>query len=343
MIPSRRLVDGVTALAAVLLCFNVTVWLAGESPADILWLLAVGTVGSAYGLAQCLAKATPLVWTGAAVAFALHARLFNIGVEGQCAVGILVAAVLGAALPAATPWVLAVPLCLAAAACAGAALGGLAGWLRARWGTHEVVSTLMLNGLVAVLTTWLYAGPLRVGAQVHTRPVVAGARLPQAARVIEAFRGSSLNAALPLALAATALTGWYLRERRGGVAIRALGAGAQAAEALGVDARAATVRAMALSGALAGLAASHYVLGVKGSAEQGLGAGVGFTGIAVALLGGGRPLGIALAAGFFGAMAQGALVVNARVPADVLTLTQAAVIVAVGALGASTLPRREAP
>jgi simple sugar transport system permease protein len=330
MIPSRRLVDGVTALAAVLLCFNVTVWLAGESPADILWLLAVGTVGSAYGLAQCLAKATPLVWTGAAVAFALHARLFNIGVEGQCAVGILVAAVLGAALPVATPWVLAVPLCLAAAACAGAALGGLAGWLRARWGTHEVVSTLMLNGLVAVLTTWLYAGPLRVGAQVHTRPVVAGARLPQAARVFEAFRGSSLNAALPLALAATVLAGWYLRERRGGVAIRALGAGAQAAEALGV-------------GALAGLAASHYVLGVKGSAEQGLGAGVGFTGIAVALLGGGRPLGIALAAGFFGAMAQGALVVNARVPADVLTLTQAAVIVAVGALGASTLPRREAP
>lgn len=337
-----RFADALSAVAAVVLCLDLAVWLAGESPASILALLATGTLGSSYGIAQCLAKATPLVWTGAAVAFALRARLFNIGVEGQCAAGILLAAVVGAALPAATPWVVAVPACLAAAALAGAALGGAAGWMKARLGTHEVVSTLMLNGLVAVVTTWLYAGPLRIGAQVHTRPIVEGAHLPQAGAALGAFRGSSLNASLVLAVAAAFAGQWYLRERRGGVAIRALGAGAGAAEALGVDTGRATVRAMAASGALAGLAASHYVLGVKGSAEQGLGAGVGFTGIAVALLGGMRPAGVALAAVLFGAMAQGALVVNARVPADVLTLAQAAVIVAVGALGASSLRAREA-
>lgn len=337
-----RTADVLAAVAAVVLSLNVAVWLSGESPASVWALLAAGTLGSSYGVAQCLAKATPLVWTGAAVAFALHARLFNIGVEGQCAAGVLAAAVAGAALPAGAPWFLAVPACLAAAALAGGALGGAAGWMKARLGTHEVISTLMLNGLVAVVTTWLYAGPLRIGAQVHTRPIVSGAHLPQASELVAGFRGSSLNASLGLALAASAAGQWYLRERREGVAIRAMGAGAGAAEALGVDTRAATVRAMAFSGALAGLAASHYVLGVKGSAEQGLGAGVGFTGIAVALLGGMRPAGIALAAALFGAMAQGALVVNARVPADVLTLAQAAVIVAVGALGAASLRRKEA-
>ncbi len=337
-----RFADALSAVAAVLLCLNAAVWLSGESPARVLSLLLAGTLGSSYGIAQALAKATPLVWTGAAVAFALRARLFNIGVEGQCAAGILAAAVVGAALPTAAPWFVAVPVTLAAAAVAGGALGGAAGWMRARLGTHEVISTLMLNGLVAVLTTWLYAGPLRVGAQVHTRPVVPGARLPQAGAVFEVFRGSSLNASLVLAVGAAFAAHWYLHDRREGVSIRALGAGPGAAEALGVNTRAATVRAMAFSGALAGLAASHYVLGVKGSAEQGLGAGVGFTGIAVALLGGLRPVGIALAALLFGAMAQGALVVNAHVPADVLTLTQAAVIVAVGALGAASLRTREA-
>ncbi len=98
---------------------------------------------------------------------------------------------------------------------------------------------------------------------------------------------------------------------------------------------------MAVSGALAGLAGSHYVLGVKGYAEQGLGAGVGFTGIAVALLGAGTPWGIALAALLFGAMAQGGLAVNARVPSDVLTVAQAVVILAVGALGAASVSSRE--
>lgn len=336
-----RVADVLAAAAGVLLFFDLAVWLAGESPTAILGLLAAGTVGSSYGLGQCLAKATPLVWTGAAVGFALHARLFNIGVEGQCAAGILCAAVVGAALPAATPGLVAVPLCLAAAALAGAALGGVAGWMKARRGTHEVVSTLMLNGLVAVVTTWLYAGPLRVGAQVHTRPIAAGAHLPQLERVAGALRGSGLNASMVLAVAGVWAASWYLRERREGVAIRALGAGRGAAEALGVRTGAATVRAMAISGGLAGLAASHYVLGVKGSAEQGLGAGVGFTGIAVALLGGTSPLGVTLAALLFGAMAQGALVVNARVPSDVLTLTQAAVIVAVGSLGAASLRGRE--
>jgi len=330
----------VAAAAAVLTTMNLSVWLAGASPRRVLALMVAGTLGSSYGLAQTLAKATPLLWTGAAVAVALRARLFNVGAEGQCLAGVLACAVVGAALPPATPSLIAIPVCLAGAAAAGAALGAFAGWLRGRFGTHEVLSTLMLNGLMAVAVTWLYGGPLRDGAQVHTRDVIAHARLPMAGTLLHAFRGSGLNASFFLGLAALAAVGWYLERTRGGLTLRALGSSPGAAAALGIDPARTTVRAMALSGALAGLAASHLVLGVKGYAEHGLGTGVGFTGMAVALLGGSRPLGVAMAAVLFGFLAQGALTVNAVVPSDALVVVQAATLIAVAVVGAGALGGR---
>jgi ABC-type uncharacterized transport system permease subunit len=330
----------VAAAAAVLTTMNLSVWLAGASPRRVLALMVAGTLGSSYGIAQTLAKATPLLWTGAAVAVALRARLFNVGAEGQCLAGVLACAVVGAALPPATPSLIAIPLCLAAAAAAGASLGAFAGWLRGRFGTHEVLSTLMLNGLMAVAVTWLYGGPLRDGAQVHTRDVIAHARLPMAGTLLHAFRGSGLNASFLLGLAALAAVGWYLERTRGGLTLRALGSSPGASAALGIDPARTTVRAMALSGALAGLAASHLVLGVKGYAEHGLGTGIGFTGMAVALLGGSKPLGIALAAVLFGFLAQGALTVNAVVPSDALVVVQAATLIAVAIVGAGTLGGR---
>ncbi len=330
----------VTAVAGVLAVLNVSVWLAGASPARVFGLIVAGTLGSGYGAGQSLAKATALVWTGAAVAVALRAGLFNIGAEGQAMTGILCAAVAGAALPVGTPWMVAVPVALAAAALGGAVLGGFAGWLRGRFGTHEVISTLMLNGLAAVATTWLYSGPLRVGEQVHTRAVVAGARLPLAGTVIPSLRGAGLNASFVLAVAAAFGVEYWLGHSRRGLAIRALGSSQGAAEALGVPTAATITRTMAISGGLAGLVGAHYVLGVKGFAEQGMGAGVGFVGIAVALLGNLRPVGIVLAAVLFGALAQGGLAVNAIVPADVLAVAQAATIVAVAALGGAALRAR---
>lgn len=319
------------AAAAVLLVLNVSVWLAGAAPREVLVRVFAGTFGSGYGLGQTLAKATPLIFTGTAVAFALRARLFNIGAEGQCLAGVLGCAVLGAALPASTPWVLAVPLCALAAMLGGGLVGGLAGWLRGRFGTHEVLSTLMLNGLVSVLTTWLYGGPLRVGAQVHTRDVVAGARMPMLGHGVTAFRGSALNLSLVLAVAVAFAAHLYLTRTRGGLALRALGGSEQTASALGIAVGPAQLRAMTVSGAIAGLAALHLVLGVKGYAEQGLGVGVGFVGLAVALVGAARPVGMVLAAVLFGALAYGGLVVNAMVPADVLNVAQAAAMVAAAA------------
>ncbi len=331
---TRRRLRVFTAIAAVVAVFNLSVWLAGAAPAPVARLILVGTLGTGYGIGQTMAKATALVCTGASVAFALRAGLFNIGAEGQAMAGILLAAVVGGALPAGTPWPIGVPVAVGAAVAGGALLGGFAGWLRGRFGTHEVISTLMLNGLAAVATTWLYSGPLRVGEQVHTRSVVAGARLPLAGTMLRSVHGAGLNAAFVLAVVATFAVEGYLRGTRGGLAIRALGSSPGAARALGIPTGTTITRTMAVSGGLAGLTGVHYVLGVKGFAEQGMGAGVGFVGIAVALLGGLRPLGVIAAALLFGALAQGGLAVNAIVPADVLAVVQAATIVAVAALGA---------
>lgn len=333
---------GVIAVSAVVAVSNVTVWLSGASPREVLTRLAVGTFGNAYGFGQTLSRATPLIWTGAAVAVALRARLFNIGAEGQTLVGILSAAAVGAWLPHATPAVIALPVCLLSAALGGGALGALAGWLRGRFGTHEVISTLMLNGLAAVITTWLYSGPLRVGAQVHTAPVIEGARLARAGDWLPALRGSGLNFSFVLAVGAALGAQAWLGHTQGGLRVRALGSSQKAAHTVGIDTARTTTVAMFLSGALAGLAGSHYVLGMKGYAQQGLGTGVGFVGIAVALMGGQTGLGIALAAWLFGALAQGGLVVNALVPADVLTITQAVTLVAVAAVGGAGLRRTTA-
>lgn len=327
-----RLAPWILAGALSLTAVNVAIWLAGASPLHVARLALAGAAGSPYGLAQTLAKATPLALSGASVAFALRAGLFNVGAEGQVALGVLAAALVGPVVPRWVPWPVGALCVGVACALAGGALGALAGWLKAARGAHEVLTTLMLNGLVAVLVTWLYGGPLRIGAQAHTAYVSPAARVPSLESWIPALRGSALSWATLVAIAAPFVARSYLERTRGGLRIRALGASPAAALALGHRSVATHVRAMALAGALAGLAGVHYVLGFKGYAEDGLGAGVGFTGIAVAMLGGGHPAGTLLSALFFGALAQGALAVNAVVPSDTLLLAQSVVLVSVGAV-----------
>jgi ABC-type uncharacterized transport system permease subunit len=327
-----RFVPWITALCASFAAVNVAIWLAGASPRHVGALALAGALGSPYGIAQTLAKATPLALTGASVAFALRAGLFNVGAEGQVAAGVLAAAVLGPRIPQGTWWPLGVLAVACGCALAGAALGALAGWLKAARGAHEVLTTLMLNGLVAVATTALYGGPLRFGAQVHTTPVSVGARIPPLDHWVPSLRGSALSYAVLLAVLVPLAARAYLDRTTGGLRIRATGASPEAARALGHDPRGAYVRAMAVAGAIAGLAGVHYVLGFKGYAEDGLGSGVGFAGIAVALLGGSHPVALVLAAVLFGALAQGGLAVNAVVPSDTLSLAQAVILVSVGAV-----------
>jgi simple sugar transport system permease protein len=300
----------------------------GEAPATVYALLVKGTWGNAYGIGQVLYKATTLTCTGLAFALANRAGLFNVGAEGQLAAGGFGAAALGLLLPAATPALLAVPLCVLAALLAGALVGALPGWLRARFGASEVIVTIMLNFIVLALLNWVVSAKLHVPETLHTPGIVAG-MVPRLATQFPMFTGSAANFTLLFALAAAVATWWYLFRTRRGYELRAVGLQPEAAEYGGVKVSRVLLVSMGVSGALAGLGGVNFVLGYKGYYEEGFSGGAGFLGIAVALVGRNHPAGIVAAALLFATLSQGGLAVNAIVPKQLTDILTAVVILAV--------------
>jgi ABC-type uncharacterized transport system permease subunit len=300
----------------------------GQSPGAVFTLLLEGTWGNAYGFGQVLYKATTLVFTGLAVGLGLRAGLFNIGAESQLAAGGFCAAIVGMMLPAGIPSLLCLPIFLLAAALGGGVVGAVPGVLKARFGAHEVIVTIMLNFIVLALLNYLTSAKVHVPDTLHTPELKSGG-LARLSDFMPAFQGSAANVTILLALAAAILMGWYLFRSRRGFELRAVGLQPRAAEYAGVDVAGVTWRALAVSGAIAGLGGLNYVLGYKHYYEEGFATGAGFLGIAVALVGRNHPVGIVLAALLFATLSQGGLAVNALVPKQMVDVLQAVVILAV--------------
>lgn len=326
----RELYATVVALLVALAAGSILILIWGQSPARVYGTLLGQTWGSAYGIGQVLFKATPLIFTGLAVAVAYRAGLLNVGAEGQMAAGAFVTAIAGAALPTDTPGALAVPVALAAGMGAGALVGALPGWLRARFGAHEVITTIMLNFVVAALVMWAGRSGLFVTETTHTAAIIEGAQLGSLG-----LGSSAANLSFVIALAAAGWVAWFFGRTRTGFEWRVVGSSLPAAEASGIRVRRVILAAMALSGALAGAVGANTVLGDKHYFEEGLARGAGFMGIAVALLGRGRPLGVLLAALLFGTLAHGGFEVNALVPRELIEVLQAVMILALLATSAA--------
>jgi general nucleoside transport system permease protein len=255
-------------------------------------------------LGEAAIKAALLLLTGLSVTVAFKVGLFNIGAQGQMLVGALAAAVAGAQLQ--LPAVLHVPVAVLAACVAGGLWALIAAGLKLARGVHEVISTIMLNWVaVSLVDNWLSVGPLRAGAGTNlsitgTAEIAASAQLPRLLGDI-----SRLHLGFPLALA-VALAIWvWLSRLRSGFETRAVGLGSEAARAAGIPVVRRTAQAMGLAGALAGMAGAVLVLGTEYRYPGGLGAPYGFDGIAISLIGGNHPLGVALSALFFGALRAG--------------------------------------
>jgi simple sugar transport system permease protein len=215
------------------------------------------------------------------------------------------------------------PLCLAAGAAGGAVWGGIAGVLRARFGASEVITTIMLNYVAILGSSYLVSGPLRGDANApETAPIAASAVLPPI------IADTRLTAALPLALALALALAWWLRRSVAGYELRAVGSSERAARYAGVDPRRVIVQAMVVAGALAGLAGATEVLGLLHRFNAALSPGYGFTSIAVALLGGSDPIGVIFSAFFFGALQNGALAMQALagVPKDLVSVVEGLII-----------------
>lgn len=327
-LPSRRALllasAPLLAVAAALIAGAVFILAIGEQPLAIYALMLRESLGTGYGFGQTLFRATPLMFTGLAVALGFRAGLFNIGVEGQLYLGGLAAA-LTAVATAGLPGPLPLVLAMAAAALAGGAWGAIPGVLKARFGAHEVINTIMLNFIAFALASYIGRFVFE-HATVRTATIPAAAALPRLDAIAPALRGSPANASLLIALVLAVATFVLLFRTRLGYELRAVGLNMFAAQYGGVAIGWAQVIAMSLSGAIAGLGGLNFVLGYKRYFELGFSGGAGFIGIAVALLGRNHPLGVVIAALFFGALSYGGLVINQRVPKELVDVLMAMVI-----------------
>lgn len=318
----------IVALLVALICGDLLIMSYGQSPSNVYRLLLEGTWGNAYGFGQVLYKATTLTFTGLAVSLGIRAGLFNVGAESQLAAGGFLAALMGLALSPGVPGIFAVPLCMIAAAFGGGIVGAIPGYLRVRFGAHEVIVTIMLNFVVLALLNWIIATRLHVPETLHTPEVHTGsvARLDQ---FIPAFHGSAANLTIIAALLTGAGVWFWLFRSRTGYELRAVGLQPDAAEYGGISVGGVWFRALTISGMVAGLGGINYVLGYKHYYEDGFAGGSGFVGIAVALVGRNHPLGVILAALFFATLSQGGLAIHAFVPKQMVEVLQGVVILAV--------------
>ncbi|HZF07215.1 MAG TPA: ABC transporter permease [Thermoanaerobaculia bacterium] len=315
---------------------GILVALLGDDPIETYQLLLGSAVSWPDGIGYTLFYATPLIFTGLAVAVALRAGLLNIGAEGQLYAAAFITAWVGITFPQLSPWLL-VPLAGLAAVAGGAVWGGIPGLLKARFGAHEVITTIMMNFIAVALagyfTQYHYKKP---GDPIlQTVEMGANARIARLGRFVPGLpERIPLNLSFLLALAACLGVYLLLWKTKWGYALRATGANPGAAEYGGISTARQIVIAMALSGGLAGMVAINDVLGYRYRYYDGFSAGYGFTGIAVALLGRNHPAGVLVAALFFGALLRGGLFVDIfteHVSKDLVQVLQGIIILFVAA------------
>jgi len=280
-------------------------------------------------LNESLVTSIPYIFAGLAVALGFRAGLFNIGAEGQIAMGAAFATYVGYSITG-LPAVIHLPLTILAGIIGGAIWGIIPGWLKAKTGAHEVINTIMMNYIAFRIMSWLLRGPMqRPGAGKPVSPLIEpSAYLPQ-------FFGPPLrlHAGLILAILAAIFVWWLLFKTTIGFELRTVGANPNAARYSGMNVARNIVIAMGVSGALAGLAGANEVLGLNHFLAEGFSPGYGFDSIALALLGKSHPIGVVLAALLFGTLRSGATSMQslAHVPIDIITMIQALVIVFIAA------------
>lgn len=330
---AEALLPPLVALAISFVVGDLLIIAFGQSPGEVFRLLLEGTWGNAYGFGQVIYKATTLSFTGLSVAVALQAGLFNVGAEGQLTAGAFGCALVGLALPAGVPALVAAPLCILGAAVFGGLVGAIPGVLRAAFRAHEVIVTVMLNFIVLAGLNWVIAAKLHDPETLHT-PALRAGTLPRLASLAPSLHGSAANVGVFVALLVIACALVALRSTRFGHDLRAVGLSPDAARANGVRVGAVWIGAFAIAGALAGVGGTNFVLGYKGYYEDGLAGGVGFMGIAVALIARNNPIGVVAASLLFATLSQGGLAIHVLVPKQLVELLQAIVILSM----ASTSP-----
>lgn len=301
-------------------------YLSGKDPAVVYSLLIINTLGNSYGIGMVLFKATPLIFTGLSVAFAFKAGMFNIGAEGQMNVGAFASAWAGFTFQS-LPWIILIPLTLVFGFAAGALWGAIAGGLKARFGSHEVINTIMLNFIALAMVSYLVNEVYVVPATIHTPEISANATISRIDSLTGLFKGSPFNLSFLIALFSCAVMYFIMRKTKLGYVIKTVGLNINAAYYAKMNVKRIMLIAMSISGGLAGLAGINYVNGYKHYFELGFSEGAGYIGIAVALMAKNDPWGAVLVSVFFGILEYGGLTINSILPKEIITILQALIII----------------
>lgn len=334
------LLPGVVAIVAALVILAVVLSVLGIDPIKAVRALAdFGETERAQSnqLRAWINRTIPLFLAGLAVSIGFRMNLFNIGVEGQYRVAAVVAAWFGAAVT--LPTGLHLAAIIVVAMLTGAAYAAVPAVLKVTRGVNEVITTIMLNSIAIALAAWLLRGPagrpdLPDNTNPSTTPLPESGRVPGFTWIFEMFGltppSRPVNGFIFIAIAVGIILAVVLRSSRFGFSLRAAGLNLTAAAASGVPARRMVLQAMLLSGAVAGLIGLPQILGETYSFGDTFTAGLGFAGIAVALLGRNSPAGIALAAILFAFLDRaGPSLQREGIPPSVVTITQGVIVLAV--------------
>lgn len=294
-------VPALSILVSAAIC-AVLVMASGASPWSVFGLMVKGALGTQFAAMETLTRATPLIFTGLAVAVAFQAKLWNIGAEAQLYMGAVTTVVLGTGAIH-LPFYLMLPFLMLAAIIGGAIVLAIPTWLKTRFGVDEVVTTLLFNFILLLfvsmlLDTWL-KDPMALGWP-QSKKVIAEAALPKL------ITGKRLHIGFVIAICA-AFAVWILQRKSVlGYEMQAVGNNAKAAAFAGIPVNRVLAKTAILSGGLAGLAGWSEVAGLKGSLTLDLSPGFGYIGIVVAMLAMLHPLGVIAAAIFVAGVFVGA-------------------------------------
>ena len=328
-------------IALAFVTVGIIVRIIGVDPFRALSLLVVGAVGSSESIGYTFYYTTNFIFTGLAVAVAFHGGLFNIGGEGQAYIGGLGCGLAMLAFDRYLPAPILIPVGILAAALFGAAWAAVPAWLQAWRGSHIVITTIMFNFVASALMVYLMVNVLIAPGSMtpQSRNFAASGKIPAVHEVLNALgfqvAPSALNLSILLALAACVGVWVFMWHTSWGYALRTMGHNPEAAIYAGTNLKHMTMLAMCLSGALAGFVGVNELMGVHQRIVLDFPAGYGFAGIAVALMGRNHPLGIVLAALLFGALQQGGAELAFEIPAitrEMVVVIQGLVILFSGAL-----------
>ncbi|MFZ1300276.1 MAG: ABC transporter permease [Leptotrichiaceae bacterium] len=331
----REFLPSIMAVLLAMIIGGVIIMLKGANPFVVYKDMFVAAFYQAgprspfmSGLAKTLVAATPLIFAALAVMVSFKAGLFNIGAQGQMIAGGLAAATVGVTFH---NYVLGnIFVAMVAAIIAGFLWAGIAGYLKAKFGVHEVISTIMLNYIMIELQNYLLNGPLKdkMSQNIQTAKVFEGTRLPL---FFSEITKQKLNLGFILAILAVIGVYFFFKYFKKGFEMKAVGYSDTVAENAGISPKLITILAMGMAGGLAGMGGAERVLG--GSAAyvytDQIMSDIGFTGIAVALLGKNNPIGIFIAAIFYASLDIGGQILQSRhhIDKEIVIIIQALIII----------------